>query len=446
MFRSLRQLFKRALTSSSASRKQSRAKRAPAKARAKFSPRLDVLETRLVPSLLSTFELDGNAQTGVLGAPNGSQTTSHDWDQVFDPVTNGPNGAFGTVFVTDPVNSGNDNIFTSGSSDTGGVHTWTWTTSMPPDKGDIENAYGAVYVDTSVGPTNGHIMLYTGLDRFANNGSNTEGFWFFQSPVTANADGTFSGHHTNGDILLVADFSSAVATITAFEWQGDDNTGMLVSVSPPAGSTGFVNTAEIPVAWPFVDKTNHTSPQAGEFLEVGIDLTALFGVNTPSFTSFLAESRASTSSSAELKDFVLGEIEPNTDLAITKTDGVTSVVAGSSTTYTIVVTNKGPNQALAQQVTDNTPVGVTSDFWTFTGASGGGAITSGSPSSVAGDRSTLVALPSGASVTFSFSANIAPAATGTLVNTATVNVPPGDNTPNDNTATDTDTIVQVADL
>src|SRR5262249_26711882 len=131
MFRSLRNLFKRTLTSRSASRKQARAKKAPIKSRVKFSPRLDTLEPRIALSLLSTFELDGNATTGVLGNPNGSTTTSHDWDQVFDPVTNGPSGAIGTVFVTDPVNSGTDNIFTSGSSDTGGVHTWTWTTGTP---------------------------------------------------------------------------------------------------------------------------------------------------------------------------------------------------------------------------------------------------------------------------------------------------------------------------
>ena len=31
------------------------------------------------------------------------------------------------------------------------------------------------------------------------------------------------------------------------------------------------------------------------------------------------------------------------DLAITKTDGVASVIAGTSTTYTITVTNNGPS-------------------------------------------------------------------------------------------------------
>ena len=45
--------------------------------------RLEPLEERTTPSaLLSLFELDGNATTGVLGT-SGSTTTSHDWDQVF---------------------------------------------------------------------------------------------------------------------------------------------------------------------------------------------------------------------------------------------------------------------------------------------------------------------------------------------------------------------------
>ena len=53
-----------------------------------FALRLELLEDRTTPSaLLSLFELDGNAATGVLASPPGangsSTTTSHDWDQVF---------------------------------------------------------------------------------------------------------------------------------------------------------------------------------------------------------------------------------------------------------------------------------------------------------------------------------------------------------------------------
>ena len=87
------------------------------------------------------------------------------------------------------------------------------------------------------------------------------------------------------------------------------------------------------------------------------------------------------------------------DLAITKTDGVSSVVAGTSTTYNIIVRNNGPSMANGASVFDDVPVGVTSDSWTLVGASGGGAISTGSPSSGAGALSTNVDLPVGASVT-----------------------------------------------
>ena len=44
--------------------------------------RLESLEDRSTPSVLSTFELDGNVETGTLSTL-GSTTPSHDWDEVF---------------------------------------------------------------------------------------------------------------------------------------------------------------------------------------------------------------------------------------------------------------------------------------------------------------------------------------------------------------------------
>src|SRR5262249_26689799 len=79
--------------------------------------RVEQLEDRTTPSLLGTFELDANVQTGVLGS-TGSTTTSHDWDQVFANSS----GALATAFVTDAVNTTSDDIFTGGGSkDTQGI-------------------------------------------------------------------------------------------------------------------------------------------------------------------------------------------------------------------------------------------------------------------------------------------------------------------------------------
>src|SRR5206468_2984940 len=52
-------------------------------------------------------------------------------------------------------------------------------------------------------------------------------------------------------------------------------------------------------------------------------------------------------------------LTPQSDLKITKTDGTTTAVPGTSTTYTIVVSNSGPSNAVGQQVSDPLPAGVT---------------------------------------------------------------------------------------
>src|SRR2546423_10211788 len=86
--------------------------------------RLELLENRRLLSVLGTFELDGNAISGALGA-SGSTNVSHDWDQVFadNGATPPPSsGAIASSFVTDKVNSNADDIFQGGGSkDTLGI-------------------------------------------------------------------------------------------------------------------------------------------------------------------------------------------------------------------------------------------------------------------------------------------------------------------------------------
>jgi uncharacterized repeat protein (TIGR01451 family) len=135
-------------------------------------------------------------------------------------------------------------------------------------------------------------------------------------------------------------------------------------------------------------------------------------------------------------------LTPQADLAITKTDGVTTVTAGGSTTYTITASNAGPSNATGATVADTFPASLTCN-WTCVGAGGGTCTASGS-----GNINNTVNLPSGGSVTYTASCTISAAATGTLSNTATVAAPGGvtDPTPGNNSATDTDTVGQSADL
>lgn len=135
-------------------------------------------------------------------------------------------------------------------------------------------------------------------------------------------------------------------------------------------------------------------------------------------------------------------IAGNGDLAITKTDGVATVTAGGSTTYTITASNTGPSSATGATVADTFPATMTCN-WTCVGAGGGTCTASGS-----GNINDTVNLPSGGSVTYTASCTISAAATGSLSNTATVTAPAGftDPTPGNNSATDTDTISVSTDL
>ena len=107
------------------------------------------------------------------------------------------------------------------------------------------------------------------------------------------------------------------------------------------------------------------------------------------------------------------------DLAITKTDGVTTATPGGSVTYTITASNAGPSDATGATVADTFPASLTCT-WTCVGAGGGTCTAAGS-----GNINDTVNLPAGGSVTYTASCTIAAAATGTLSNTATVAAPAG---------------------
>ncbi len=137
-------------------------------------------------------------------------------------------------------------------------------------------------------------------------------------------------------------------------------------------------------------------------------------------------------------------LTPQVDLAVSKDDGVTNAVPGTSVTYSIVASNlSGPSNAPGSQVVDNFPAACTSVNWTCAGSGGGSCTAMGS-----GNINDTVDLPVGASVTYTAICAINPSATGTLDNTVTVSAAAGitDTDPANNSATDSDTLVPTGDL
>jgi uncharacterized repeat protein (TIGR01451 family) len=146
------------------------------------------------------------------------------------------------------------------------------------------------------------------------------------------------------------------------------------------------------------------------------------------------------------------DVTPSADLMVEKSNGVgvTTVTSGSTTTYTIKVTNNGPSPVTGATLTDTpTNISIASATIACTGT--------------AGNKCNTAPLPTGANLTSGFAlptlgddeiyeitvtANVT-ATSGTVSNAATIAVPSGTSDPSsgNNTATDgPDTVIKVSDL
>ncbi len=139
-------------------------------------------------------------------------------------------------------------------------------------------------------------------------------------------------------------------------------------------------------------------------------------------------------------------VTPSADLVIAKTDGVTSVVAGTPTTYTITVTNNGPSSVTGAILSDPAATGLSKTAVACSGTPGA-CVAAPTVAQLESGTFALPALTSGATYQITVTANVT-ATSGSVSNVTTIAVPPGttDPTPGNNTATDTDTVTPSADL
>lgn len=134
------------------------------------------------------------------------------------------------------------------------------------------------------------------------------------------------------------------------------------------------------------------------------------------------------------------DLLPAADLSVTKSDGLAAVAPGEPVTYVIAVSSGGPSSVTDALVSDAFPA-ILACSWTSTAA--GGA--SGSSGTGSGSISEVLALPPGSSMTYVADCTVDQGATGILSNTASVATVVPDTNPGDETATDTTTLVPVAD-
>ncbi len=211
-----------------------------------------------------------------------------------------------------------DDLNLSGTNSSAGG--WKHKSGSVPDKDNIVNAYAVAY---NVG---GDLVINAAAERFDNSGDAHMGFWFFKSNISLNANGSFNGTHSVGDILVLANFEGGGTTVTIQILKWDPGAGAINGTLRLLASSAAAKCApnttiycgitnaqagETPSPnWSYLSKDNTTSYPVATFLEVGINITKVLldagDTSAPCFTSFMAETRSSSSVDAVLKDFVLG--------------------------------------------------------------------------------------------------------------------------------------------
>ena len=301
------------------------------------------------------FELDGNADDS--GAPGA------DWE-------NGPEGAADSFFAGASTEaSANDTTYftTGGSKDENDIPSWAITTTGSPDKDELTDAYAAVY------QLQGDTWVYFGADRFDNDGTAQIGFWFFQNAVGIK-NGDFTGKHKDGDVLIISEYTNGgvVSTICAYEWDGSggggninnaagcdpatNNSNLNLVAAGAACDTGdgtfdicaVTNADTVNAPWSFTNKDGKHNFGPGQFFEGGFNLSDMFGGNAPCFGDFLAETRTSAETDAQLKDFALGDFNTCVPPTITTESSNSTRDFGQQVTDT--ATLSGANGAVSGKV------------------------------------------------------------------------------------------------
>ncbi|MFD7450632.1 hypothetical protein [Kitasatospora sp. NPDC059827] len=116
-----------------------------------------------------------------------------------------------------------------------------------------------------------------------------------------------------------------------------------------------------------------------------------------------------------------------TGLSVTKTPDKNPYVPGQPLTYTIVVKNAGPSDAVGTSVADKLPNAIQGFTWKCTASSGSSC---GATASGTGDINTTVTILAGGQVSYTLTGTVPSDANGSLDNRATVNPPTGATDPN----------------
>lgn len=211
-----------------------------------------------------------------------------------------------------------DTIFAGGMKNIFDLPELKWVNGSILDKGNILHAYAAAYIIDE------NLILNFAALRKGTNGDAFMGFWFYQDDVYSKADGTFAGEHFNGDILIQVNYLQSAnlgPEILVLQWDSScikrlinkkggegDCLALNLRLVKQANALCVPGTNQLMCA-----STNTTVDSVDgfpieSFFEGGINLTDVLN-NPVCFSAFSAETRASSSITAQLKDFAMDSFE-----------------------------------------------------------------------------------------------------------------------------------------
>jgi uncharacterized repeat protein (TIGR01451 family) len=338
-----------------------------------------------------------------------------------------------SVVVTDPLPTGTSFVSATPSQGSCGQAAGIVTCSL----GSLANAASAtvtlvVHVPSSQtsGLSNTASVSSAVSDPASGNDSDTEA-----TAVSVSADVAVS---KSDGVDPVAAGTNLTYTIGVSNAGPSDATGVVVTDPLPAGTTfvsadgGGTESAGI-VTWTVGALANAAARTL--HVTVHVDPARIADLsNTVSVASSSTDPNAANDHDTEATTVAVAG-----DLAVTVDDGVGSVTAGTSTTYTITLTNAGVSTVPAGAVvTDAIPGGTTGSETEADCAISAGVLVC----------TTTAALAPGAAVSWQLTLDVAPGISGaSLVNTAVVNSSPvADTDATNDTDSDTDTLTRSADL
>ena len=313
-------------------------------------------QTPTLESINLPFNIDGyverqNASYG--DWTKGSQTNGIDSGSVF--LDNGNVRNIPLTYHVLDVYSGSDEIFATGAKYGDDPSTWAWKYGSPQSKSDINN----INIHFSNDASNGDLWTVIAGDREATTGTAYLDFEFLQNEVNSVApigggNGSFTTEgpdcgRTEGDLLVTVEYSGggSVDSLYFYKWaaKAASACGFGWESFTIAGTDafGYANNSTIAVPYQGFGSSTYVTKQ---FVEIAINITSLvdssLGTNTCTglfYKTILTRTKASTSSSAVLKDVVM-PIQLKLNLGKADIVYATPICAGGGV---YPATNNGPS-------------------------------------------------------------------------------------------------------